>query len=290
MQNSVETKQAMWNAIKSSIFKDATTKANDAMQEAQSRVDSVEEGLQKDIVQLNKELALHKGILTQLVQSRAQKAEIIQQTRRVRGVEKQMQQKRNLLGNMHRERQQLSSAAANTSVAQAMKESVDAQRMLVQISCDGADLDDLLDEVDEHRLDTADLAERLGAMGGDDDGDLVDEQAFDADEVMSALGWQTDHGDMLLVDEIQHRLKIGKTTANPVNNNRDAYSREEDTDGNLSVSDTWKREELSDDAALRPSAYEWPEAPSTGEALGNISLAQSSGGGQPNSGTGAWRF
>lgn len=177
-----------------------------AMSKATNKVNTVAEGIEKECSELIVKKQLNQSLLVKMVNESRPTEEIIKQTGQVKMIEKTLKSKQNLLGNMKREHQQLASAKTNTDVALAMKESVDAQRLLVRVNCDEADLDDLLDDVDEYRQETVSLAERLGAMGGDDDADLVDPTKFDPKDILAAMGQRTDQKEQFMVDELKEQL------------------------------------------------------------------------------------
>lgn len=186
------------------VFSSDEAKADLAVESARENVDKVEVSIRAEMDTLEREFALHKGLLANMVQSNEPKQKIMQQTRRVNSLQKQLSLKTNLLGNMHRERQQLASANTNTKVAKAMQQSVEAQKQLMRVNCDGEDVDELLDEVEDHRAETVDLAERLGAMGDEED-DIYDAE-FTPDDVVGALGWQTEESEGLFVEKIKTKM------------------------------------------------------------------------------------
>jgi hypothetical protein len=181
------------------MFASDAAKAEDAMTDAKRQVMDTEHTIQRELADLQSEYANQQGLLHGLIQARAKKSAVAARTKQLRTIEKQIDQKKKLMINMQRERKQLDSVATNTGVAVAMKASVDAQKKLVQVSCDGDCLDELLDDVDEHRQETSDLAERLGSMGGDDD-DIGEDAFVQASDVIAALGISAQ--DDFLIDEI----------------------------------------------------------------------------------------
>lgn len=185
------------------IFKNDSAKAEQAVSEAIQQVTETELHIQDELDSLHNEHSSQRTLLQRLVQARALKPEIMAQTQRVKSIAKQIVQKKKLLGNMHRERQQLDAVATNSGVAVAMKASVEAQRKLLTVTTDGDSIDGLLDDVDEYRQETSDMAERLGAMGGMECDDFEEsDDAFSSEEIMRAMGWQPSFDDDLLVEEI----------------------------------------------------------------------------------------
>lgn len=185
------------------LFKNKATKAEQAVSAAIEQVAATEVQLQGELDALHSEHQAQRTLLQRLVQARALKSEIMSQTQKVKLIGKQLVQKKKLLGNMHRERQQLDAVTTNTGVAVAMKASVDAQKKLLTMTTQGEGIDDLLDDVDEYRQETSDVAERLGAMGVADQCDLEeDETTFSSTEILEAMGWQPLGSDDLLVDEM----------------------------------------------------------------------------------------
>lgn len=203
----------------SEMISSKSEKVETAMLNAAKKVTIVADGIEKECSELKAKHQLNQSILLQMINDSRPTQDIIKQTGKVKLIEKTLRSKINLLGNMNREHQQLSSAKTNTDVALAMKESVDAQRLLVRVNCDEADLDDLLDDVDDYRQETVSLAERLGAMGGDDDADLHDDAAFDTDAIMSAMGRRTDQKEQFKVDELRSQLAQSDAIDYNVNSN-----------------------------------------------------------------------
>lgn len=196
------------------LFKNNATKAEQAVSAAIEQVAATEVQLQGELDELHSEHRAQRILLQRLVQARALKPEIMAQTQKVKSIGKQLVQKKRLLGNMHRERQQLDAVTTNTGVAVAMKASVDAQKKLLTMTTDGEGIDDLLDDVDEYRQETSDVAERLGAMGVADHCELEeDETTFSSNEILEAMGWQPSISDDLLVEEM-HAL-VGQTGPPP---------------------------------------------------------------------------
>lgn len=201
----------------SEMISSKSERVETAMSNAAKKVTSVADEIEKECSELKSKHQLNQSVLLQMVNDSRPTQDIIKQTNKVKMIEKTLRAKTNLLGNMNREHQQLSSAKTNTDVALAMKESVDAQRLLVRVNCDEADLDELLDDVDDYRQETVSLAERLGAMGGDDDADLTDDTIFDTDAIMSAMGRRTDCKEQFRVDELRIQLAQNSTIDPNVN-------------------------------------------------------------------------
>ena len=194
-----------------SIFASKQRKAESSLREASSAVDDIEATIESQIALLQREHHMHQGVLAQMVQQKAPKERLMKQTAIVKRVEKQLRAKQNVLANVHRERHQLADSDTNSRVAGALKKSVEAQRKLSELTLGGEEaLDDILDEASERRDDTRDITQRLGEMGEESD-DEVHESEFNAEDVIAALGWQTNSDDSLLTDTVnchfQHTIQ-----------------------------------------------------------------------------------
>ena len=185
-----------------SIFASKQRKAESSLREASSAVDEVEATIESQIALLQREHHMHQGVLAQMVQQKAPKDRLMKQTTIVKRVEKQLRAKQNVLANVHRERHQLADSDTNSRVAGALKKSVEAQRKLTELTLGGDEaLDDILDEASERRNDTKDITHQLGEMAEESDDD-VHESDFNAEDVIAALGWQTNGDDSLLTDTV----------------------------------------------------------------------------------------
>jgi len=197
------------------IFRSRAERAADQLNDANSTVEETEASLRAELETTAMEHSVAQNHLADLVQSKAPKEDIVEQARRVKHIKGSMESKRKLLGNMHREKQQLVDTSLNSRVTAAMRTSVEAQRALIKAQCEGEDEDiaDILDEIDEHREDTKDLTDRLGAMGGNDDSDLMHDDDFSAEVIVAAMGWQVDKNDARLVSDIHDLIASGPQEA-----------------------------------------------------------------------------
>ena len=197
------------------IFRNREERASDQVKDANSTVEAAEDSLRTELETVTMEHEAAQNHLADLVQSKAPKEDIVEQARRVKQVRSSMESKRKLLGNMHREKQQLVDTTLNSRVTSAMRTSVEAQRAMLRAQCEGdqEDISDILDEIDEHRDDTKDLTERLGGMGGNDDADLTHDDEFSAEVIASTMGWQVDAKDAMLVEDIQSLIVAGPRAA-----------------------------------------------------------------------------
>ena len=86
-------------------------------------------------------------------------------------------------------------------------QSVDAQKQLALLNLGGKDIDidDVLDDVEDNRIETRELTDRLGSLGGIDD--PLEEQPFDANAVMAAMGIRTDYKEDILVQECKAMMQ-----------------------------------------------------------------------------------
>ena len=182
------------------FFVSGKTKANQAIDKASAKVSEIEAGIQQEIIQLEEECDLHRRLLKGLVTRNAGSVDIMQTTKRVNLLSRQVETKRNLLANMHRERRQLAAVSMNTEVACVMKESLDAQRLLSMATCSNLEIDDVLDEVEDCRQDADDLPDRLGAA--EEDVSVSECSAFDMDQVRLALGVDAPNPDLRLMHEL----------------------------------------------------------------------------------------
>lgn len=184
------------------LFVSGKQKANQAIDDASAKVGEIEDSIQHEIDQLEEECDLHRRLLKGLVSRSASTAGIMESTKRVNLLSRQLDMKRNLLANMHRERRQLAAVTMNTSVACAMRESLDAQKLLSMATCSNGEIDDVLDDVEDCRQDADELSDRLGAT--EEDVSVTDVSAFDMEQVRLALGVQPEETDRRLMHELHH--------------------------------------------------------------------------------------
>lgn len=199
--------KAWWGRVTSGW--DKQSRAEKEVQKARERVKGVTSSIATDIAEMERTLLLRQAMLQKEVQQGAPSARLITATKAIKQLQKQIEGKKKLMGNMSREERQLTDTYTNTQVASAMMESVDAQKKMQKLCLGGRDeeeLEDVLDEIDEHREATNDLSDRLAAFGGDDDGEVFDESAFGADDVVSALGMRTNPKDDILIYNIGRQM------------------------------------------------------------------------------------
>ena len=182
------------------LFLSGKTKANEAIDKASAKVGEIEAGIQQEISQLEEECELHRRLLKGLVTRNAGAAEIMQTTKRVNNIARQVEMKRSLLANMHRERRQLAAVSMNTEVACVMKESLDAQKLLSLATCSNIEIDDVLDEVEDCRQDADDLSDRLGVA--EEDVAMAESTTFDMEQVRLALGVDVPNPDRRIMHEL----------------------------------------------------------------------------------------
>lgn len=186
-----------------SKFASSSEQADNAIHAVSTKVDEVETNILQEVAHLEEERELHKRLLKKSIVNGDQKDVIMRGTRNVTTLTKRITLKRNLLTNMHREKQQLATASMNTSVARVMRDSLSAQKMLANANCSNSEIDDVLDDVDDFRQDTDDLSLRLGTINEDVPLDGQEGDIFDAREVAAALGMDYSDTDSFALDELQ---------------------------------------------------------------------------------------
>jgi hypothetical protein len=186
----------------------AQTAAERSVNEAHTQVESVREKIHDDLTLLRKRQALTRAELQRKVDTQAPKNVLVTLSKDLKKIDKSISEKERLHSNIERERTQLQDTPTNTSVATAMMRSVEAQRSLQKLDLgDHLDFDDMLDDIEENRMETRTLSNRLANMGCDDTQDSCsDDDDFCANDVMIALGMSVSSSDCLLSDEIRSKL------------------------------------------------------------------------------------
>lgn len=184
------------------------SQAEGEVNKAKEQVLETKEEIGRQLQELTQQQQMLQGMLQAAVRRGAPKKELMELSQKIKHTEKNITTKRRLVGNMHREEQQLADAVSNSRMASAMVHSLEAQRQLQKVQFEGKeeDLEDILDEIEEHRDTTRDLSDRLAAQGGDSDEELFDEQTFSASDVVAALGMRTDKADDILLGEISGQM------------------------------------------------------------------------------------
>ena len=177
----------MWRKIKR-VFASSSTQANDAVDEASSKLGAIQASLDTEIECLRQKQGLQRRMLQQAVTC-GSCAEIMAHTKKVKATTAALKNKEDLRESMRRQQQQLDSAIMNTNMASAFQSSLDAQKGLNNTLPCGQDIDGLLDASEDLGDVTADISSRFAA-GADADSCFTEstEDAFDMDEVKRALG------------------------------------------------------------------------------------------------------
>lgn len=178
----------------------AVTEAQEGMQRVRDRVTEEVNALQRD-------QAILRQQLTRAVDSRATQSVLVDLTKQCQQLDNQIKEKQKLLNNLRRETTQLSDTGTNAQVAAAYMQSVEAQQNLTRFALNGSTMNDVLDRVADLREETRENTTELADMGGLDEDLLVDEDNFDAEAVMKAMGLRTDYKEDLMVREIKAKMQ-----------------------------------------------------------------------------------
>ena len=197
-----------WKQVSSGWDKES--RAQREVDEAKERVSHVTSTVRKDVDAMERQLLMQQGLLQRSVHQGAPRAQLIDMTKKIKHLQRQLVGKKRLVGNMGREERQLTDAYTNAQVAAAMMQSVEAQKKMEKLCLGGRDaeeMDDVLDEIDEHREATSDLTDRLAARGGDDNEDIFDDYSFSDKDLMGALGMTTNaRADSDLLNSTRHSI------------------------------------------------------------------------------------
>jgi hypothetical protein len=178
------------------------------VKEAHAQVASVRDRIQGELDVFKQQQHLLRSELHRQVQMKAPKRILADLTKRLKQLERNISDKEKLYTNIERDTTQLQDTSTNTSVAAAMMQSVEAQRSLQKLDLgDHIDIDDMLDGVEENRQETRTLTNRLGKLGDDVDAYSDDEEdTFDANDVLAAMGMQTSYKDDALLLDINEQM------------------------------------------------------------------------------------
>jgi hypothetical protein len=170
------------------FFASSSTQANDAIDEASSKLGAIQASLDTEVECLRQKQGLERRMLQQIV-TRGSCVEIMAQTKRVNETTGALKNKVDLRESMRKQQEQLKSAIMNTNMASAFQSSLDAQKGLNNTLPCGQDIDGLLDAAEDLGDVTADVSSRFAA-GADATSCLTEspEDVFDMDEVRRALG------------------------------------------------------------------------------------------------------
>ena len=111
---------------------------------------------------------------------------------------------------MYNEKQHSCKTPTQTHRCLALYESVEAQKALEKLHIknqDDRDVDSILDEVEDYRLDQRELTGRLGELGGMDEDAHFDDANFTAEMAMEAAGIRVDHEEELFALKCQAMLQ-----------------------------------------------------------------------------------
>ena len=171
---------------------------------ARMKFEAVSAELQADIDLLGKKLDIAQVSLRRQVDNNAHGASISKLMRQIKDIKTSMSSKQRLYDTVDRETSHLQDMSTNTSIAAAMTCSLDAQKTMTRVDVAGADaldIDEIIDDIEDHRADTATLTSRLGKIGRDysnEESDDDDDDMFSADDVAAAMGmYKTSPADML---------------------------------------------------------------------------------------------
>ena len=202
--------KSWWKRVSSGW--DKQSRAEREVAEAQCKVEDVTGNIRKSVETMERQLMLQQGMLQRALQQGAPRSALVDLTKKVQQLQRDLAKKKRLVGNMGREGQQLNDAYTNAQVAAAMMRSVEAQKKMQKLWLGGRDadeMDEILDDIEEHRDATADLTDRLAAKGGDDEADIFDEDAFCDEDIMAALGMNTRESDTELLTSTRRKMAEG---------------------------------------------------------------------------------
>jgi hypothetical protein len=184
-------------------------------EDARRKFEAVSDELRADITLLCKKLDIAQVALRRQVDNNAHGASISKSVRQIKNIEASISSKQRLYDTVDREASHLQDMSTNTSIAAAMTCSLDAQKTMTRVDVagvDALDIDEILDDIEDHRADTATLTSRLGKIGRDyltqESDDDEDEDAFSADDVAAAMGIHTPSQADKLSDDITERTKL----------------------------------------------------------------------------------
>lgn len=181
--------------------------AEQQVEQARDDIAKVRDRVVAEVDNLKREQMMHRAELQQAVHSRAPQHVLMNLTKKLKQVENQIGEKEKLMANVHRETTQLADAGTNAKVAAAYMQSVDAQQALARLDLGGKEVDDVLDDVEDNRMLTRELTDRLGSLGGEDEDLVFDEEGFDATAVIQAMGVRTDYKEDILVQECKAMMQ-----------------------------------------------------------------------------------
>jgi len=221
------------------------------VQTAQDEIAAVRDRIQGEIEKLKHQQLVLRAELQQQVQLGAPRTALANTTKKLKQVERQIAEKEKLHANVARENTQLCDTTTNTRVASAMMQSVEAQQRLQKLDLGGRELDEALDEIEENREDTKDLADRLAHLGGDELDELM-EDGMQAEDIVSAMGLRTERRDDILLREVNAQLAQSWRVSGPEYN------------GNTEYTDSGSRADHYDTASL---AYAMQSPPSNATTM-----------------------
>jgi hypothetical protein len=186
---------------------------------ARMKFEAVSAELQADIALLGKKLDIAQVSLRRQVDNNAHGASISKLMRQIKDIKTSMSSKQRLYDTVEREASHLQDMSTNTSIAAAMTCSLDAQKTMTRVDVagvDALDIDEILDDIEDHRADTATLTSRLGKIGRDYSNQESDDEAddaFSADDVADAMGIHaTSQADVVLAckpsDDVDERTNL----------------------------------------------------------------------------------
>jgi 23S rRNA pseudoU1915 N3-methylase RlmH len=178
----------------------------DDMDVAYDRVHTAIENIDAELVPLRETLRYTQQQLQHMMKSGApDRCKAVSLVNKIKHIETQLREKERVRNNILREKQQLDDSNTNAMVSSALVQSHAAQTKLQAKGLASIELDDLLDDVEDNRVDTRELTTRLGGLGGMDDDELhIDEASISASDITMAMGLRTEKDRVL--DEAERAM------------------------------------------------------------------------------------
>jgi hypothetical protein len=209
------------------MFQSKEVKAELAMSGATQSTVEVGSEIRNEVAMLGFEVEALQKQLAQDLQNNCGMDHITNMTKRIKMIQRNMEAKRRLLSNMEKEKQQLADASVNLKVTRVMKDSLEAQKQLAKLQFDDDldEIDELLDNIDENRVETQELTERLGQFGVDENDDIIDSSFLKPEDVFSALGYASTKSEQhslrglkqaygeLLTSEFQNQVHVADNSS-----------------------------------------------------------------------------
>ena len=144
------------------------------------RVDDLVERMSNELRQLNLDLGAEKSRLQSMHAAKADKLKMMNQLRSIKRLEARIAQKTKLMHNTEASVDSASDAQMVIETALLQKDMLGAQKKTLKKAFNGVDVEDLVDEIQEHHEDVQDISQtlaemNLGGLGGSASADVTEE-------------------------------------------------------------------------------------------------------------------